>query len=29
MTLRSRYMLIQRVDDEDDSVLLLPAWPCR
>jgi hypothetical protein len=27
--LRSRYMLIQRVDDEDDSVLLLPAWPCR
>ena len=23
-----QYMLIQRVDDEDDSVLLLPAWPC-
>lgn len=23
-----QYMLIQRVDDEADSVLLLPAWPC-
>lgn len=23
-----QYMLIQRTDDEDDSVLLLPAWPC-
>lgn len=23
-----QYMLIQRVDDEHDSVLLLPAWPC-
>lgn len=23
-----QYMLIQRVDDLDDSVLLLPTWPC-
>ena len=23
-----QYMLIQRVDDSTDSVLLLPAWPC-
>jgi hypothetical protein len=23
-----QYMLIQRVDDETESVLLLPAWPC-
>ena len=23
-----QYMLVQRVDDADDSVLLLPAWPC-
>ena len=23
-----QYMLIQRVDDKADSVLLLPAWPC-
>lgn len=23
-----QYMLIQRVDDVNDSVVLLPAWPC-
>eukprot|EP00040_Diaphanoeca_grandis_P029720 m.174627 g.174627 ORF g.174627 m.174627 type:complete len:792 (+) comp31775_c0_seq1:209-2584(+) len=23
-----QYMLIQRVDDVNDSVMLLPAWPC-
>jgi alpha-L-fucosidase 2 len=23
-----QYMLIQRADDAEDSVLLLPAWPC-
>lgn len=23
-----QYMLIQRTDDVEDSVLLLPAWPC-
>eukprot|EP01049_Picozoa_sp_SAG25_P010147 SAG25_NODE_1079_length_4095_cov_1.941191_4_plen_150_part_01 len=23
-----QYMLIQRADDADESVLLLPAWPC-
>jgi hypothetical protein len=24
-----QYMLIQRVDDAEDSVLLLPTWPCQ
>ena len=23
-----RYMLIQRIDDVNESVVLLPAWPC-